>query len=1217
MAFSLGGASLLGGTPGGGGGGDVTVTLAGEGKLGLVIDKASAAPTTIAKVTPGGLAVTAKLQPGWSVIAINGQSVEACGYDRVMAALKGAGRPLQLTVRRGSAGAAAAPAAFGAFGAAPAASAAAFGAFGAVPAASAAAFGAFGAAPAAASAAASTGGAFGAFGVSPAASAAAFGAFGAAPAASVAAFGAFGAAPAAASAAVSTGGAFGAFGAAPVAAAASTGGAFGAFGAAKPASAASTGGGFAGFGAAPGASKPAAAASTGGAFGGFGAAPAASALGAAKPASAASTGGAFGAFGAAPSSKPATSAASTGGAFAGFGAAPASKPAAAASTGGAFGALGGAAPSKLVPAPSTGGGFAGFSSAPAAASKPAAAASTGGMFSGFGAAAAPKPAGAVAPAAAPSASTGLSFKASSALASTSAQPVASPLGLPLASGFTKAAAALGKPIHSGSVPMSQAAEVPPEVLQKASDADVARNQSAAQVARSTFMFAKMEKEPDILQRETAPPKSLPFVEPAQPTSAAAIGESKLYRARSVWESDSDGCSLGVEVAAVGQREPQWEAWKIEPELQLVPRVVALAPLERHVLVCGERAGDTTNTGGGCAIIACRPDRNGVHSTWEIPAVPGGPGARHAAWHPLSGNHLVVLSADNVIRVYNTSASMTDPEQEVELGDADEDELTTFCFADVPMVAQSAGESTSGSCGWEHLTLYAVSKRGMVFGACPVLPYNCFIPLTLLAHAAEQTMLRHAGSSDDPDAIREASWLSAISGKSYQRIVAVATGQLCADHSAVRVSKPTSREHRQVQLQRVCEARPDGQWCGLTCLHGTSGTTVCARISTAGLLDIVLSMDTVQPSWQQFRKSRRQAASFIDFEEHVIGSTAEARPEKLSQLHGKVWKQRDCVVTSRDNRWSMEVSEDGECIMTAQLQDVRLTERYGQSQLPEEARQEAKFSFALEGRVWDRRREHFLFTKWVFGTAAEQTRKKWTDQLSERISSASNFDSFPPYQLQSSRIFRGLIVASAKGWHTVSLPWMRELDAAASAGIEAADLELSPTQLDVSTCGRISGCIIATSISQRERLGAHFLVVAGQQSGAAKLLPGNFWTPTAATKVNDAGKEWAERIEALTSSVAPKPAALPPATDASSLAAFGPSFGTIRAWVDQAGEADDAKMITKRTYRVRTHPCSSSFRSHRLNPHRAVRRRELGGDRGTTDCAPRVVELLCEEEGEYP
>ena len=345
--------------------------------------------------------------------------------------------------------------------------------------------------------------------------------------------------------------------------------------------------------------------------------------------------------------------------------------------------------------------------------------------------------------------------------------------------------------------------------------------------------------------------------------------------------------------------------------------------------------------------------------------------------------------------------------------------------------------------------------------------------------------------------------------------------------------------------------------------------VAARISTGGLLDVLLATTYVTPRWQQSRKDQQPGNDLLtSFEEHVIQGTEELQSETLWQLHRKKWKERECLVACRDNRWSLEVSEQGECIMTAQLSDVRLTERYGQSQLPEEARSAAHLAFALEGRVWDRRREHFLYTQWVFGTSDEHKREHWTKLLGEKISAAANYAYFPPFQLASSRIFRGLVVTSTKGWNAVSLPWLRELDAAAGDGEQAqAKLELSPTHLGSTPCERIAGCVIATSIEQRERLGAEFAVLSNARPSEAALVKGNFWTPTTAAgaKTGGASEDWGKRIQTLTDGAQTQPAPALPPPEASTLADFGPSFGTIREWVLQVGgDADKEKMIAKRT-----------------------------------------------------
>lgn len=83
--------------------GDTTVTLSGDGELGLELDKSSVAPCKISAVKAGSLAAQAGLQPGWGVVAVNGRGVESKDYPEVMSALQGVGvvRPLAVTVRRG------------------------------------------------------------------------------------------------------------------------------------------------------------------------------------------------------------------------------------------------------------------------------------------------------------------------------------------------------------------------------------------------------------------------------------------------------------------------------------------------------------------------------------------------------------------------------------------------------------------------------------------------------------------------------------------------------------------------------------------------------------------------------------------------------------------------------------------------------------------------------------------------------------------------------------------------------------------------------------------------------------------------------------------------------------------------------------------------------------------------------------------------------------
>ena len=107
-------------------------------------------------------------------------------------------------------------------------------------------------------------------------------------------------------------------------------------------------------------------------------------------------------------------------------------------------------------------------------------------------------------------------------------------------------------------------------MQKASGQDLVRNQQAESTARSTFVVSQSEEE-ETLQRMTAPPKSLQRVDPTQPTAAAALGSSVVYRARSTWEGDANECETHIDVAEVQNAgSPEWETWRLAPALQLVP-----------------------------------------------------------------------------------------------------------------------------------------------------------------------------------------------------------------------------------------------------------------------------------------------------------------------------------------------------------------------------------------------------------------------------------------------------------------------------------------------------------------------------------------------------------------------------------------------------------------------------------------------------------------------
>jgi nucleoporin NUP82 len=108
----------------------------------------------------------------------------------------------------------------------------------------------------------------------------------------------------------------------------------------------------------------------------------------------------------------------------------------------------------------------------------------------------------------------------------------------------------------------------------------------------------------------------------------------------------------------------------------------------------------------------------------------------ALWHPLSESktHIVVLASDSILRMYDLSQDLEEPEQSFDISPAttrfvhkstkkfsysaediadDREDAVSFCFGD-------ADEATNG---WEAFSIFYVLRNGHIYVLCPVLPYK--------------------------------------------------------------------------------------------------------------------------------------------------------------------------------------------------------------------------------------------------------------------------------------------------------------------------------------------------------------------------------------------------------------------------------------------------------------------------------------------------------------
>ncbi|RCI05659.1 hypothetical protein CU098_011899 [Rhizopus stolonifer] len=107
------------------------------------------------------------------------------------------------------------------------------------------------------------------------------------------------------------------------------------------------------------------------------------------------------------------------------------------------------------------------------------------------------------------------------------------------------------------------------------------------------------------------------------------------------------------------------------------------------------------------------------------------------WHPLSEAkcHLVVLSSDSILRIFNIGVDIEQPEQSFDLSPAEGNESIgvslgrgfTFEDDDVngyeDVVAFSLGGSSHEGSGWEPFTTHYALRNGHMYALCPVIPFG--------------------------------------------------------------------------------------------------------------------------------------------------------------------------------------------------------------------------------------------------------------------------------------------------------------------------------------------------------------------------------------------------------------------------------------------------------------------------------------------------------------
>uniref|UniRef100_A0AAV1TEQ2 Uncharacterized protein n=1 Tax=Peronospora matthiolae TaxID=2874970 RepID=A0AAV1TEQ2_9STRA len=115
---------------------------------------------------------------------------------------------------------------------------------------------------------------------------------------------------------------------------------------------------------------------------------------------------------------------------------------------------------------------------------------------------------------------------------------------------------------------------------------------------------------------------------------------------------------------------------------------------------------------------------------------------HAAWHPLSDTHVVVLSDAEEIEVFNSQQDVSKPEQRHCLDFPAKARATRavsvcFSFGASANLRQHQAVQTQAVQIWDAFTCYVLRSDGAVYALCPLVPYNCIVSKTFYQSLASE------------------------------------------------------------------------------------------------------------------------------------------------------------------------------------------------------------------------------------------------------------------------------------------------------------------------------------------------------------------------------------------------------------------------------------------------------------------------------------------------
>lgn len=202
------------------------------------------------------------------------------------------------------------------------------------------------------------------------------------------------------------------------------------------------------------------------------------------------------------------------------------------------------------------------------------------------------------------------------------------------------------------------------------------------------------------------------------------------------------------------------------------------------------------------------------------------------WHPASERHLVVLSCDNQLRIYDVEGNPEVPEQDFDLKAL----LSPSLRSSTPTTTFSSF-SFGPPRGWDEFTIYLLTSTGGICCLCPVVPHGCPLSRSTITSLLSQEPLTTSMASE---------WLQSTLESSH--------------HSQEVLSFPASLSSQMsAVLQGPVHEDAKSEACDIISISSSLAPTCLIRSFAEGFVDVMVALETAVPRFE----GERSKPSFDD------------------------------------------------------------------------------------------------------------------------------------------------------------------------------------------------------------------------------------------------------------------------------------------------------------------------------------------------------------------